>query len=80
MVLVKVFIFDGNGGVFDILGDVLEVYGSTSVIGVDLVEKILVTIENFGTLRGWGFGEFGWTGNIFKKEEKPDKKNTSHEK
>ena len=71
--MIEIFIFDGNGTLFDVVGDVGKADWSPLVVRVNFVKKLAVTVENLSADRGGSFGKFGGIGNVFKKKNKSDK-------
>lgn len=65
VVTIKIFVFDTNCGLLDIRGKIRDFDRSTTLIVVDLVEKIAVTVEDLSANRvaSWA-GEAGRRGEV----------------
>jgi len=70
MMFKEVFIFDGDGGLFDIIGQIFDFDWGAVLVVVYLVEELSVAIENFGGDGvGIGFAESRGRREVFKEED-----------
>lgn len=70
--MIKVFIFDRNGGLFDVVRDIFKGDWSAAIVGINFVKKFAMTVKDLSANRRRFFGEFARVGNIF--EDKVDSK------
>lgn len=48
MMGIEIFVFDGDSGLLEVVGKIVEFDGSTVLVGINLVEEVAVAIEDFG--------------------------------
>jgi len=69
-VSIKVFVFYANGGLFEVIREIVEFDRSSILVVIDLVEEVAVSIENFGRNRvGTRFAEIGGRGEVFEEHK-----------
>lgn len=48
MMFIKVFVFDGDGRLGDVFGQVADGYRRPVLVGVDFVKQFAVSVQDFG--------------------------------
>jgi len=68
-VAVKIFIFDTDGGLFDVVGQVGDFDRISILFAINFVEEFTVAVKNLGTDGAGTFGQTGGVRDIFEEKE-----------
>lgn len=68
-VAIKIFIFNADGGLFDIFGQIANLDRIAVLFAINFVEEFAIAIENLGTDGPRSLGQTGGVGNVFEEKD-----------